>query len=95
MVLIMVCFSIHTENRFAEVHSQPPVIDGGGISRSSFQQLFTGTFTRNHLFTGINIGRSVISRIEADLSDAEFVSSFDHTDNFVYFFLRETAIEDE
>ncbi|KAJ7365684.1 semaphorin domain, partial [Desmophyllum pertusum] len=24
---------------------------------------------------------------------AEFVSSFDHTDNFVYFFLRETAIE--
>lgn len=26
-------------------------------------------------------------------SDADFVSSFHYVDNFVYFFLRETAVE--
>ncbi|XP_020625901.1 semaphorin-2A-like isoform X2 [Orbicella faveolata] len=97
--------------RTSSLNPPPAGKTGDGISPSSDQQNVTGTFTSNHLFTGINIGRSVIYRwVAADLSsrtllqtdsspnvyvlkDADFVSSFNYTDNFVYFFLRETAAE--
>ncbi|XP_078374729.1 semaphorin-4A-like isoform X2 [Oculina patagonica] len=87
----------------------PSGIDGIGISPSRYQQTVTGTFTSDHLFTGISNGRSVIYKWIAELSssalllqsdsspnvlqDADFVSSFHYEDNFVYFFLRETAVE--
>ncbi|KAM7449581.1 Semaphorin-5A [Porites harrisoni] len=88
----------------------PDGINGKGISPVSYDQNVTGTFTDDHLFTGINLhdgtGNSVIYRttanastgvyltsLETVLQDANFVSSFHYSDNFVYFFLRETAVE--
>ncbi|KAK2564685.1 Semaphorin-1A [Acropora cervicornis] len=55
----------------------------------------------DYLFTGINIGsgtrQSAVYRSSADPADssnANFVSSFEYKDNFVYFFLREKAVEE-